>query len=332
MRNWTNYQTRRAFMTLAAVAAVVAVGTPRTLAQTYPERQITVIVPFAAGGTTDIFARLVGQSLSQQFGQPVVIENRGGAGGNIGTEAVAKAAPDGYTLLVGTVGTHAINQSLYKNMAFDPQKDFQPLSRIANVPNVLEVNPERPYKTVKELIDHAKAHPNEVTFASSGTGTSIHMAGELFKKMAGVDMEHVVYKGSAPALVDLLGNQVAIMFDNVPSSIQHLKSGKLRALAVTSKKRSMALPDVPTIDESGLPGFEATSWFGVFAPADTAPDVVAKLNEAIVKALNEPTINQKIVDIGGEPNPETPEEFAAFIKAEAVKWADVVKASGASLD
>nr|WP_210249689.1 tripartite tricarboxylate transporter substrate binding protein [Mesorhizobium albiziae] len=319
-------------MTLAAVAAVVAVGTPRTLAQTYPERQITVIVPFAAGGTTDIFARLVGQSLSQQFGQPVVIENRGGAGGNIGTEAVAKAAPDGYTLLVGTVGTHAINQSLYKNMAFDPQKDFQPLSRIANVPNVLEVNPERPYKTVKELIDHAKAHPNEVTFASSGTGTSIHMAGELFKKMAGVDMEHVVYKGSAPALVDLLGNQVAIMFDNVPSSIQHLKSGKLRALAVTSKKRSMALPDVPTIDESGLPGFEATSWFGVFAPADTAPDVVAKLNEAIVKALNEPTINQKIVDIGGEPNPETPEEFAAFIKAEAVKWADVVKASGASLD
>lgn len=324
--------TRRAFTSTILAATCLAIASP-TLAQTaYPERQITVVVPFAAGGTTDILARLVSASLSKQFGQPVIIENRGGAGGNIGAAAVAAAAPDGYTLLVGTVGTHAINQSLYDNMAFDPQKDFQPLTRIANVPNILETNPERPYQTVKELIAYAKEHPGEVTFASSGVGTSLHMSGELFKTMAGVDMQHVVYKGSAPALVDLLGNQVAIMFDNMPSSIEYLRAGKLRPIAVTSKKRSPAFPDVPTVAEAGLPEFEATSWFGMFAPAGTPPEIVKKLNEAIVTAINDPEISRRITQIGGEPNPETPEHFAEFVKAESAKWAEVVKASGAKME
>lgn len=324
--------TRRVLVALLAGAMAQGSIAAATAQTAFPERQITIVVPFAAGGTTDILARLVGESLRSQFGQAVVVENRGGAGGNIGSSAVAKAEPDGYTLLVGTVGTHAINQSLYKSMPFDPQKDFQPLTRIANVPNVLETNPARPYKTVQELIDYAKAHPEEMTFASSGVGTSIHMSGEMFKKLAGVEMEHVIYKGSAPAIVDLLGDQVAIMFDNLPSSIEYVKSGKLRPIAVTSKQRSPALPDVPTMAESGLPEFEANSWFGVFAPAGTPPEIVEKLNVALRAAIDDPAIAKQILALGGEPNPETPAEFAAFIKGEAAKWAEVVKASGASLD
>ncbi len=322
---------RRAALVLAG-AAVLAMSPLGAQAQDYPTKQITMVVPFAAGGTTDILARLVGESIGSQLKQVVVVENRGGAGGNLGSAAVAKSPADGYTLLVGTVGTHAINHTLYKSMPYDAQKDFQPLARIANVPNVLETNPAQPYKTVQELIAYAKADPKNVTYASSGVGTSIHMAAELFKKMADVPMEHVIYKGSAPALVDLLGNQVGIMFDNLPSSISHIRAGKLRAIAVTSKERSPALPDVPTVAEAGLPGFEATSWFGMFVPAGTPQPVVDKLSAAMKVAMEDETIRARIIELGGEPVVETPAEFAAFIKDENVKWAEVVKASGVLLD
>lgn len=300
--------------------------------EAYPSRTITMIVPFPAGGTTDILGRLVAEALSQKLGQQVVVENRGGAGGNIGSAAAAQAEPDGYTLLVGTVGTHAINQSLYSSMPFDPIEDFVALSRIATVPNILVANPQQPFSTVQELIAHAKANPGAVEYASSGNGTSIHLSGELFKTKAGVDMLHVPYKGSAPALTDLLGNQIAIMFDNLPSAIQHVRAGSLRAIAVTSSERAEELPDVPTISEAGLDGYEATSWFGVFVTAGTPAPIVETLNAAITEALKEPAMIEKIKGLGGTPVPESSADFTTFIKAEAAKWGDVVKASGARVD
>jgi tripartite-type tricarboxylate transporter receptor subunit TctC len=301
-------------------------------AEAYPTKLIRMIVPFPAGGTTDILARSVGQKLSEALGQQVIIDNRPGAGGNIGSDMVAKAAPDGYTLLMGTVGTHAINSSLYAKMPFDHIKDFAPITLVAAVPNVLVVNPAVEAKSVQELIALAKAKPGQLSFASSGNGTSIHLSGELFKTMAGVDMLHVPYKGSAPALTDLIGGQVNLMFDNLPSSLAHIKAGKLRALAVTSSKRSAALPDVPTIAEAGLPGFEASSWFGVFAPAGTAKEIVTRLNMEIVKALNSPELKERLAAQGAEAVGNSPEQFAAHIKSETAKWAKVVKASGATVD
>lgn len=301
-------------------------------AQTFPSKPVTIIVPFSAGGTTDILARIVGQYLGDKFGQSFVVDNRAGAGGNIGAQAAARAKPDGYTLFMGTVGTHAINASLYSNLGFDPIKDFQPLTRVAMVPNLLVVNPERPYRTVQELIEYAKAHPGEVTFGSSGNGSSIHLSGELFKLMADVDMLHIPYRGSAPAVTDLLGGQIDIMFDNMPSAIQHVRSGNLVPLAVTPSKRSAELPEVPTIAEAGVPGYEATSWFGMFAPAGTPADVVKLLNESIVEALKDPGVIEKFEAQGAEVHSETPEEFAQFIEAESAKWADVVKKSGATVN
>ena len=233
---------------------------------------------------------------------------------------------------MGTVGTHAINATLYKKLPFDPIKDFAPLSRVANVPNVLVANPAQPYKTVTELIAYAKAHPGQVNYASSGSGSSIHLSGELFESMTKTGMVHIPYKGSAPAVNDLLANQVDIMFDNLPSAISHVRAGKLRAIAVTTSKRSEQLPQVPTIAESGVPGYEATSWFGLFAPAATPAPVVAKLNAAIVKVLGQADVKKKIVEQGGDPHPEKPEQFAAFIQAESLKWGKVVRDSGASLD
>src|SRR5437660_1203037 len=246
-----------------AIAAMLAVALPAAHADTYPSKPIKLIVPFPAGGTTDVLARVVGQELTKSWGQQVIIDNRPGAGGNIGADAVAKSAPDGYTLVMGTVGTHGINVSLYKNMPYDAVKDFTPITQVASVPNLLTVNPQVPVKSVKELIDYAKANPDKLTFASSGNGTSIHLSGEMFKSMTGVQMRHVPYKGSAPAVTDLLGGHVDLMFDNMPSVIQHVKDGKLRGIAVTTAKRSPAAPDIPTIAESGVPGFEATSWFGI---------------------------------------------------------------------
>ncbi|RZL43138.1 MAG: tripartite tricarboxylate transporter substrate binding protein [Variovorax sp.] len=332
----TAASTTRRFFGLGAIAiAAAALGIAPTEVRAqaaYPAKPITIIVPFSAGGTTDILARVVGLHVGQTLGQPVIVDNRAGAGGNIGTQAVARAPADGYTLLMGTVGTHAINQSLYKKLPFDPIKDFAPLSRVAMVPNLLVANPSQPYKTVKELIAYAKANPGKVNFASSGSGTSIHLSGELFKQMTQIDMQHVPYKGSAPAVADLIGGQTAIMFDNMPSVMPHVKAGKLRAMAVTTARRSPALPDVPTIAESGVPGYDTSSWFGLLAPTGTPPEVVAKLNAAILKALADPDVKTKLAEQGAEPHPEKPEQFAAFIGSETAKWGKVVKESGASVD
>lgn len=317
---------------LLAAAAACALLPGLAAAQAFPSKPITIIVPFAAGGTTDILARIIAQGMGAELGQSVVVDNRAGAGGNIGGQVAARAPADGYTLFMGTVGTHAINAALYKKMPFDPIKDFAPLTRVANVPNLLVANPAQPFKTVPELIAYAKANPGKINFGSSGSGSSIHLSGELFKSMAKVDMQHVPYKGSAPAVTDLLGNQIAIMFDNMPSAIQHVRSGKLRAIAVTTAKRSPELPDVPTIAEAGVPGYEATSWFGMFAPAATPAPVVAQLNAAIVKVLAQPDIRKKLAEQGAEAAGETPAQFADFIRKESVKWGKVVKESGASVD
>lgn len=318
---------------LSAIALAAATTLPlAAAAQNYPTKPITIVVPFAAGGTTDILARLVGQHLSTELGQPVVVENKAGAGGNIGAAYAAKAPADGHTLFMGTVGTHAINASLYKKLPYDPVKDFAPLSRVAMVPNLLVAHPSQPFKTVQEMIAYAKANPGKINFGSPGNGSSPHLSGELFKSLAKVDMVHVPYKGSAPAVSDLLGNQIAIMFDNLPSVIPHVRAGKLRAIAISTAKRSADLPDVPTIAEAGVPGYEATSWFGMFAPAATPVPVLAKISTALGKVLAKAEVKKKIDDQGGEPANETPAQFADFIQKESLKWGKVVKESGASLD
>ncbi|ACM34303.1 MAG: tripartite tricarboxylate transporter substrate binding protein [Diaphorobacter nitroreducens] len=326
-----HHTTRRTLLASLAVAAAGALPLG-ALAQNFPTKPITIIVPFSAGGTTDILARIVGQGLTTELGQSVVVDNKPGAGGNIGGSLAAKAAADGYTLFMGTVGTHAINQSLYKKMPFDPVKDFAPLSRVATVPNLLVAHPSQPFKTVKEMIAYAKANPGKITFGSPGSGASPHVSGELFKSMTGTDLLHIPYKGSAPAMTDLLGGQTSVMFDNMPSAIQHVRSGKLRPIAVTTAKRSPELPDVPTIAEAGVPGYEATSWFGMFAPAGTPKPVLDKLHAALIKVLNQADVKKKIAEQGGDVVAETPAQFAAFIKAESVKWGKVVKESGATAD
>ena len=298
----------------------------------YPTKPIRLVVPFPPGGATDILAREVAKHLTDAWGQSVVVDNRPGAGGNIGSELVAKSPPDGYTLEMGTVGTHAINTSLYSKMPYDHIKDFVPVILVAGVPNVLEVNPSVPVNSVQELIAYAKANPGKLNFASSGSGTSIHLSGELFKVMAGVQMTHIPYKGSAPALADLIGGQVQLMFDNLPPSLPQIKAGKLRALAVTSATRAPALPDVPTVAEAGLPGFEASSWFGVLAPAGTPPAIVTKLNAEIAKWLTTPEAKEKLASVGANIAGGTPEDFARHIQAETAKWAKVVKESGAKVD
>ncbi|TRZ56944.1 MAG: tripartite tricarboxylate transporter substrate binding protein [Rhodocyclaceae bacterium] len=313
-------------------AVLLCVTTSLGYAQDYPNKPVRMVVPFPPGGTTDILARAVGQKLSESWGQQVVIDNRGGAGGNIGTDIVAKSSADGYTLLMGTVGTHAINASLYGKLPFDPIKDFAPVTLVASVPNVLVVNSTVDSKSVKELIALAKSKPGQLAFASSGNGTSIHLAGELFKSMTGTAMLHIPYKGSAPAIAELLGGQTNMMFDNLPSAMPHIKSGRLRALAVTSIRRSPALPDIPTIAETGISGYEASSWFGVLAPAGTPKDVVAKIQADIAKALNAPEIKERLSGQGAEPVGNTPEQFAEHIKAESAKWAKVVRDSGAKVD
>jgi tripartite-type tricarboxylate transporter receptor subunit TctC len=313
-------------------AAFAAGITLSAYAQSYPTKPVRLVVPFPAGGTTDILARIIGQELSKNLKQPVVVDDRPGAGGNIGSDMVAKAAPDGYTLVMGAVGTHAINASLYKKMLYDPVKDFAPVVLVATVPNVLVVPASLRVNSVKELIAYGKANPGKLDFGSSGNGTSIHLSGELFKSMTGINMRHVPYKGSAPAVTGLLGAEVQMMFDNLPSSLPHIRVGKLKALGVTSAKRSAALPNVPTIAEAGVPGYEVTSWFGILAPKGTPPDIVAKLNGEVVKILESPETKKRILEQGAEPVGGTPERFAALIKSEVPKWAKLVKDSGAKVD
>src|SRR4029453_1006317 len=289
MKPWS----RATQLALAFVAGALGIFPRPGAHPADPPKPVRVVVPFPAGGTTDILARAAAQKLSETWGQQAIVDNRPGAGGNIGAELVAKSAPDGYTLLMGTVGTHAINASLYPKMPYDHVKDFAPVILVAGVPNVLVVHPSLPVNSVQELIAYAKANPGKLNFASSGNGTSIHLSGELFKVMTGVQMTHVPYKGSAPALQDLIGGQVQLMFDNLPPSPPQIKAGKLRALGVTSAARAPALPDLPTIAESGLPGFEASSWFGVLVPAGTPPSIVTKLNAEIAKWLPAPHAGEK---------------------------------------
>lgn len=297
----------------------------------YPDKPVHVVVGFSAGGTTDVIARIMAKELTQALGQTFVVENKPGAGSNIATDYVKRAKPDGYTLLFVAV-TSAINQTLYRNISFDLTKDFAPVALGAKVPNILVLNPKVPANSVKELVDYAKANPGKMAFASSGSGTSIHMAGELFKMRTGIDVLHVPYKGSAPAVTDLIGGQVQFMFDNMPSSWPHVQGGKLKALAVTTAKRSPSAPDLPTMQELGFENFDVSSWFGLIAPAGTPPEVIEKLNAVIVKAQDNPEVQKAFAGLGAVGEKTTPAEFGAFIKSEVENWAPVVKASGAQVD
>ena len=319
---------------VAGLAAMLALAlAPLARAQDdYPNRTVRIIVPFAPGGSTDVVARILADKLGAEFNQSFVVENRGGAGGNIGADVVAKAAPDGYTLLMGTTGVLAINKYLYKEMPFDPERDLAPVSYTSLITNILVVNPQVPVKTVNELIALARAKPGALTFASSGAGSSTHLSAELFKSMAGVDILHVPYKGSSQALTDVIGGQVTMLFDNAPSSIPMVEQGKLRAIAVTSTKRLPNLPDVPTIDEAGVKGYESLSWSGIVAPAATPRRVIEKLNAAIEKVLRDPEVKQRFASLGVEPVGGPPEAFSRHIRAESEKWARVVKTANITLN
>jgi len=310
----------------------VAVLPTTALTQTYPAKPIRIIVPFPAAGTADIMARVVGQKMSASWGQQVVVDNRAGAGGNIGAELAAKAAPDGYTFFLCTVGTHAIHQTLYKKLAFDPIRDFAAMAYIAGVPNVAVVHPSIPVRSVKELIAFVKARPGQINFGSSGTGSSVHMSGEMLKVMAGLTMTHIAYKGNPQAVTDLMTGQIELMITNMPSVIPFIKAGRLRALAVTTKERSSALPELPTMQEAGIPGYESSAWFGLLGPAGTPRDVINKTNAEVQRVLKLPDVKQNLASQGAEPLFMSAEEFGAFIRDETAKWAKVVKAAGVHAD
>lgn len=341
MNNLSFKTNRRAALTATAAAAAIALMAPAaSWAQgTWPTKPVRIVVPFAAGGTTDILARAVAPELSKAFGQQFIVDNRAGAGGNVGAEIVARAPNDGYTLLMGTVGTHGINRALYPKLPFDPIKDFAPITLVAAVPNVMEMNAEKAktlnIHNVQDFIKYAKANPGKLNMASSGSGTSIHLAGELFKSMTGTFMAHIPYKGSGPALLDMVGGNADVMFDNLPSSMAQIKAGKLTALAVTSAQRSPALPDIPTVEEAGGPtlkGFEASSWFGLLAPAGTSPEIVNRIQQEVAKSLGTPAIKEKMLAQGAIPSGNSPADFTKLIASEHVKWAKVVKDSGAKVD
>jgi tripartite-type tricarboxylate transporter receptor subunit TctC len=326
------------FVATVLVASTNPMVSSHALAQAanWPTKPVRIVVPFAPGGTTDILARAMAPELTKAFGQSFVVENRAGAGGNIGAEVVAKSN-DGHTLLMGTVGTHGINRALYPSLPYDPIKDFAPISVVAYVPNVMVMNTDKAkvlkISTVKEFMAYAKANPGKLNMASSGNGTSIHLAGELFKSMSGSYMVHFPYRGSGPALLDMVGGNMDVMFDNLPSAMPHIRSGKLTALAVTSAKRSDALPNVPTVEEAGgLKGFEASSWFGLLAPAAMPADQVRRVQQEVSKALATQAMKERLLAQGAIPGGNTSAEFVAFIAAEHAKWAPVVKASGAKID
>ena len=328
---------RRFAVSVVASIALVCLANVGWAQNAWPAKPVKIVVPFAPGGTTDILARAVAPELSRVFGQPFFVENRAGAGGNLGADVVAKSPADGYTLLMGTVGTHGINKALYAKMPYDPQKDFAPITLVAGVPNVMVINADKGralgINNVADFIKYARANPGKLNMASSGNGTSIHLSGELFKSMSGTFMLHFPYRGSSPALLDMLAGNMDVMFDNLPTSLPHIKSGRLKALAVTSAQRSAVLPDVPTVEEAGqLKGFEASSWFGLLAPAGTPAEVVNRIQQETAKALNSPAINEKLLAQGAIPSGNTPQEFAKLIDSEISKWAQVVKTSGAKVD
>ena len=328
---------RRWFLGTTLAAAALCLPWAAGAQGSWPAKPVKIIVPFPAGGTTDILARAIAPELSKAFGQQFIVDNRAGAGGNVGADIVAKSPADGYTLLMGTVGTHGINRAVYDKLSYDPIKDFAPITMVAGVPNVMVMQTGKArslgINTVADFIKYAKARPGKLNMASSGNGTSIHLAGELFKSMSGTYMVHFPYRGSGPALMDLMGGTMDVMFDNLPSSMPQIKAGKLKALAVTSRQRSAALPDVPTVEEAaGLKGFDATSWFGLLAPAGTPADIVNRIQQETAKALNAPAIKEKLLAQGAIPSGNTPAEFARHIEAEHRKWAQVVKVSGAKVD
>jgi tripartite-type tricarboxylate transporter receptor subunit TctC len=317
---------RNLFVVTAAAASSLA------LAQSYPSKTVRMIVPFPPGGTTDILGRLAAQKLSDTLGHQVIVDNRPGAGGNIGAELAAKSPADGYTLLAAPGSTLTIHPSLYAKLPFDPLRDFAPITMLAAVPNLLVVHPSLPVKSVKDLIALAKAKPGELNYASTGAGQSTHLSMELFKNMAGVKITHVPYKGSAPAISDLMGGHVLLMFDNMPSALPQAKAGKLRGVAVSTSKRSPVMPSVPTVSESGLPGFEVSVWFSVLAPANTPREIIDRLNAVLVKALHTPDMRERLASQGAEAIGNTPEAFAAQMKADIAKWAKVVRDSNIKLD
>ncbi|HWM41991.1 MAG TPA: tripartite tricarboxylate transporter substrate binding protein [Burkholderiales bacterium] len=300
-------------------------------AQPYPSKPIRVVVPFAAGGIADLYARLIGARVTESWGQPVVVENRTGAGGNIGADAVAKSAPDGYTLVMSALGPHAVNVSLFSKMPYDPVKDFAAVALVLEAEGLLVVHPSIPVNSVPELIAHARSNPGKLTFASAGMGTASHLAGELFKTMAKVEMTHVPYKGNVPAITDLLAGQTALLFATMPTVLPHAKAGKLRAVATIGAARASATPELPTVGES-LSGFEVNNWIGLFAPAGTPQEVVRRWNAEVLRIMQSPEIQSRLPHEGARFYPKTPDQFAAFVKSEIAKWAPVVKASGARVD
>ena len=316
----------------AVVGSFACLVTGTAYAQAYPTKSIRLVVPFPPGGSTDLFGRVTAQKLTEALGQQVQVDNRGGAGGNIGTEAVAKAPPDGYTLLLGHTGTLAINPALYAKVPYDPIRDFSPVSLVALSSLVLVTHPSVPAKSVKELVALAKAKPGDVLYASGGSGTGTHLSAELFKSMAGINLVHIPYKGSGPAIIALLSGETSLLFTPIPAAVAQAKAGRLRALGVTSAQRSTALPEVPTIAESGLPGYESTLRFGVLTPAGASQSIINTLNQAIVKSMGSAEVRDQLAREGAEPLVSTPEEFRQFNVAELKKWAVIVKSSGAKAD
>ena len=316
------------FLLITVAAFVISPA----IAETWPTRPIRFIVPFAPGGGGDVVGRIIGQRMSEQLGKPLVIDNRAGGGGTLGCELAAKAAPDGYTLLLGNVGPIAVGPALYPKLAYDPVRDFAPVTMIASFPNLLVANPGLPFKTVPELVAYAKSRPGTLNFASAGAGTSTHLAGELFKSVAGIDVVHVPYKGGAAAMTDIIAGQVAYYFGTMPSSMPLAKAGKLRALAVTSLTRSPAAPEVPTIAESGYPKFETAAWYGLMFPTGTPREIVARTNAATMSVLALSDIRERLVHEGSEPMGSTPGQFSAYIKSEIAKWSAVIKAANLKAD
>nr|WP_251373288.1 tripartite tricarboxylate transporter substrate binding protein [Polynucleobacter sp. MWH-UH2A] len=328
---------KRPFFKYLLICLALLLGANSSWAQSsqktaWPKQAIRIVVSFTPGGAPDILARVLAESMQQNLGVPVLVENRPGYGGNIGAEIVAKSDPDGYTLLIGTVGIHAINGALYEKMSFDPIKDFTPISFLASTPNVLVVNKKLGVNNLHELIELAKAKPNQLTFGSSGVGTSLHMSGELFKEMAGIQIRHIPYKGRAQSLPDLVSSRISMLFDNLSSSLPLIKAGEVQALGVTTLKRSHATPEIPTFAEQGLPGFEAVSWFSLMAPANLPPSIQKRLNQLTYRALNDPEVKKRLLAGGLDPAPSSAKDLSKLIAQESAKWSRIVQQSGAKLD